>query len=236
MALLGVNIDHVATLRQNRFTPYPDPVKAAQICEKAGADGITVHLREDRRHIQESDCLKLKKTIKTKLNLEMSLADDIVAFALKLKPNDACIVPEKRRELTTEGGLDVFKYREKLSRIIPALQKNKTRVSLFIEPDIKTIELSKKLGADCVELHTGKYANLKGIKQKRELERIKKAVQFGNKIGLIVNAGHGLNYDNIKAIAKIKQIHEFNIGHSIISYSIFWGLFEAVRKMKNLVS
>ena len=166
----------------------------------------------------------------------MSLADDIVAFALKLKPNDACIVPEKRRELTTEGGLDVFKYREKLSRIIPALQKNKTRVSLFIEPDIKTIELSKKLGADCVELHTGKYANLKGIKQKRELERIKKAVQFGNKIGLIVNAGHGLNYDNIKAIAKIKQIHEFNIGHSIISYSIFWGLFEAVRKMKNLVS
>ncbi|MFH1958661.1 MAG: pyridoxine 5'-phosphate synthase [bacterium] len=232
---LGVNVDHSAALRQSRFTDYPDPVKAALLCEKAGADGITVHLREDRRHIQEKDCLLLKKKIKTKLNLEMALSPGIIAFAKKLRPHDVCIVPEKRAELTTEGGLNVEKHGRILFRVIPELQKKGITVSLFIEPDEKLIALSKKAGADCVELHTGRYAELTGKERQRQLQRIKIASKYARSQGLILNAGHGLNYENTGAIAKIKGMNELNIGHSIIARAIFTGIEKAVREMKALI-
>lgn len=232
---LGVNVDHVATLRQSRFTNYPDPLTAAILCEKAGADGITIHLREDRRHIQEKDCILIKKKIKTKLNLEMALTPGIIAFAKKLRPHDVCIVPEKRMELTTEGGLNVGKYKKILLKVIPELQKRGIKVSLFIEPDQKTVALSKKLGADCVELHTGKYAGLPGNRQKKELFHIRKVSEFVIKQGLVLNAGHGLNYENTRAVAKIKGMNELNIGHSIIARSIFTGIEKAVREMKALL-
>ncbi len=232
---LGVNVDHVASIRQSRFTDYPNPVDAALLCEKAGADGITIHLREDRRHIQEKDCLRLRKKIKTKLNLEMSLNPEIVEFAKRLKPDDVCIVPENRQELTTEGGLNVFKYRETLEKVIPQLKKKGIRVSLFIEPDTKAVILSKKLGADCVELHTGKFSDLTGKKRKAEFRRILKASKAAVKNGLILNAGHGLNYRNVSKIAKIDGMNELNIGHSIIARSIFVGIEKAVREMKKLL-
>ncbi|MEA2081435.1 MAG: pyridoxine 5'-phosphate synthase [Elusimicrobiota bacterium] len=235
MPSLGVNVDHVAAIRQSRFTVYPDPLKAALICEKAGACGITIHLREDRRHIQEKDCVRIKKNIKTKLNLEMALSPEITNFALKLKPDDVCIVPEKRQELTTEGGLDIFKNKKRLLQTIPLFKKRGIRVSLFIEPSEKTIALSKELGANAVELHTGAYANLRGSAQKKELFRIKKAAAFALKTGLLLNAGHGLDYENTPPIARIKGMNELNIGHSIIAYSVFAGLEKAVRDMKKLM-
>jgi len=235
MIKLGVNVDHTAALRQSRFTNYPDPVKAALLCEKAGADGITVHLREDRRHIQEKDCFLLKKKLKTKLNLEMALAPSIIAFAKKLRPHDVCIVPEKREELTTEGGLTVEKHKKTLAKVIPELQKKGITVSLFIEPDEKTIALSKKAGADCVELHTGRYANLTGKARERQLRRIKIVSKYARNQGLILNAGHGLNYDNTRPIAKIKGMNELNIGHSIIARAVFVGLEKAVMEMKDVI-
>ncbi len=235
MPALGVNVDHVAAIRQSRFTNYPDPLKAALICEKAGADSITIHLREDRRHIQEKDCVLIRKNIKTKLNLEMALSPKITDFALKLRPDDVCIVPEKRKELTTEGGLDVFKNKSRLKKIIPLFHKKGIRVSLFIEPSVKAVELSKELGADAVELHTGAYANVRGAARKKELLRIKKAASFALTKGLLLNAGHGLDYENTPPIARIKGMNELNIGHSIIAYSIFAGLEKAVRDMKKLL-
>ena len=235
MVKLGVNVDHTAALRQSRFTNYPDPVKAALLCEKAGADGITVHLREDRRHIQEKDCLLLRKKIKTKLNLELALSPEIINFAKRLRPDDVCIVPEKRKELTTEGGLNVFKNAKKLLKAIPELHKKGIRVSLFIEPDIKTVLFSKKLGAACVELHTGKYANAKGPSRRNELKRVKAAAKEALKLGLVLNAGHGLNYENTAAIAKIPGMNELNIGHSIIARAVFTGIGEAVGEMKKLL-
>ncbi len=235
MPALGVNVDHVAAIRQSRFTSYPDPLKAALICEKAGADGITIHLREDRRHIQEKDCILIRKNIKTKLNLEMALSPQITDFALKLRPDDICIVPEKRKELTTEGGLDVFKNKNILKRVIPLFNKKGIRVSLFIEPSEKAVALSKELGAGAVELHTGAYANFRGAARAKELLRIKKASAFALTKGLLLNAGHGLDYDNTRPIARIKGMNELNIGHSIIAYSIFEGLDKAVRDMKKLM-
>ncbi|MCD6412906.1 MAG: pyridoxine 5'-phosphate synthase [Elusimicrobia bacterium] len=235
MVKLGVNVDHVAAIRQSRFTEYPDPVKAALLCEKAGADGITVHLREDRRHIQEKDCFSLRKLIKTKLNLEMSLNPEIVEFAKRLKPDDVCIVPEKRKELTTEGGLDIFKYEKKLREAIPQLKKRGIRVSLFVEPNAETVVFAKKLGADCVELHTGKFSDLTGKKREAEFRLILAAAKEAAKNGLILNAGHGLNYENASRIAGIRGMNELNIGHSIIAYSIFVGIEKAVREMKKLL-
>ncbi|MCD6311328.1 MAG: pyridoxine 5'-phosphate synthase, partial [Elusimicrobia bacterium] len=229
------NVDHVAAIRQSRFTTYPDPLKAALICEKAGAAGITIHLREDRRHIQEKDCILIRQNIKTKLNLEMALSDEITDFALKLKPDDVCIVPEKRKELTTEGGLDIFKHQKRLLKTIALFNKKGIRVSLFIEPSIKAVTLSKELGAGAVELHTGAYANLRGASRKKELMRIKKASAFALTKGLLLNAGHGLDYENTTPIARIKGMNELNIGHSIIAYSIFTGLEKAVRDMKKLL-
>jgi len=235
MPALGVNVDHVAAIRQSRFTSYPDPLKAALICEKAGADGITIHLREDRRHIQEKDCILIRKNIKTKLNLEMALSPQITDFALKLGPDDVCIVPEKRKELTTEGGLDVFKNKNILKKVIPLFNKKGIRVSLFIEPSEKTISLSHELGAYAVELHTGAYANFRGGARTKELLRIKKASAYALTKGLLLNAGHGLDYENTPPIARIKGMNELNIGHSIIAYSIFEGLDKAVRDMKKLM-
>ncbi|PIU17974.1 MAG: pyridoxine 5'-phosphate synthase [Elusimicrobia bacterium CG08_land_8_20_14_0_20_44_26] len=235
MVKLGVNIDHIASIRQSRFTKYPDPVKAAASCEKGGADGITIHLREDRRHIQDADCILLRKKIKTKLNLEMSLNPGIISFAKKLRPDDVCIVPEKRKELTTEGGLNVFKYEKTLLKVIPALHKNGIRVSIFIEPNEKNIVLSKKLGADCVELHTGKYAVSRGEAKRKELLRIKSVSKKVLDLGLILNAGHGLHYGNTLKIAQIPGMNELNIGHSIIARAVFVGLEEAVREMKKLL-
>ncbi len=233
---LGVNIDHVATLREVRRANYPDPVHAAVLVELAGADGITVHLREDRRHINDRDVYLLKKTIKTKLNLEMSLSDEIIKIALDVKPDEICIVPENRLEITTEGGLDVIKNYEKLKEIIPEFHKNNIKVSIFIDPDLKQIEKAKETTADYIELHTGKYCEAKIEKEiYTELNKLREAASFAKKIGLGVNAGHGLNYFNVKPVASIDEIETFNIGHSIISYSVYIGLERAVKEMLSLI-
>lgn len=236
MVKLGVNIDHIATLRQARREGRPDPVTAALVCEKAGADGITAHLREDRRHIQDSDILILKKVLGTKLNLEMSLAPEIVKFALKVVPDDVCIVPEKRQELTTEGGLDAASKQKELARVIKKLKSKKICVSLFIDPDIEQVEASKACGADCVELHTGTYAACFGTKKAGfELKRLKDAGKRAVELGLILNAGHGLDYDNAKPLALIPGMNELNIGFSIIERAVYSGLDKAVREMKSLI-
>ncbi len=236
MARLCVNIDHIATLRQARGGNEPDPVAAAAIAEKAGAFGITVHLREDRRHIQDKDVILLKKTVKTKLNLEMSLTPEIVDFAVKIAPDEATIVPEKRRELTTEGGLDVIKNMARLKDAIARLKAKNVMVSLFIDAEPKQIKASKQAGADFVELHTGRYANAKNSAQEqKELKKIKAGVIFAVKIGLKVNAGHGLNYKNTKAVASIKGIEDLNTGHSIIARAVFTGLECAVKDMLKLL-
>jgi len=235
---LGVNIDHVATLREARREEYPNPLDIALLAEKAGADGITMHLREDRRHIKEKDVIEVKNNIKTKLNLEMSLSSSIVDFAYDIAPCDVCIVPENRQELTTEGGLDVLSQKEKIKKVIEKLKSKNICISLFIEPILNQVEMAKFLGADVVELHTGRYANnyYDAIQKKEELENIKKAVSFANNIGLLVNAGHGLNYKNISEIAMLHGINELNIGHSIISYSIYVGIEKAVIEMKRLIN
>lgn len=236
MPKLGVNIDHVATLRQARRGVLPDPVYAAYLCEKAGADSIVAHLREDRRHIQDKDILILRKNIRTKLNLEMSIAPEIVKIACKVKPYQATLVPEKRKELTTEGGLDVAANLKKVAAVIKKLEKKGIRVSLFIDPDQKQINASKSAGAKIIELHTGRYADAKTNQEKiKFFNQVKSAVSYAKSKKLTVNAGHGLDYANAKDVAAIKGIEELNIGYSIICKSLYVGLFKAVREMKELI-
>ncbi len=233
---LCINIDHIATLRNARGGTEPDPVAAAVICERAGADGIVVHLREDRRHIKDHDVITLRKTITTKLDLEMGASDEIVAIALKIVPDLITLVPEKRQELTTEGGLDVVSQKEKLKKVIAQFHAKKIPVSLFVDPVIAQIESSKEIGADMVELHTGEYAEATEQKEmQRLLKEIVSAAHYGKQIGLDVNAGHGLNYANVSNVAAIPHIDEMSIGHSIISRAAFVGLERAVKEMIALV-
>lgn len=236
MKKLGVNIDHVATLRQARKTFFPNPAHAAREAEKAGADGITLHLREDRRHIQDSDLPEVRKACRLPINLEMALNPGIVRIALKFRPEKVCLVPERRREVTTEGGLNLLANLQKLKKVIPELKKKKIEVSLFIDPDSEQIQCAAHLKADAVELHTGTYADSKGRARKRELMRIRQGARLAWSLGLKVNAGHGLDYKNVKPIAKIPQIEELNIGFSIISRAVFTGLPEAVKTMKSLIA
>jgi len=232
MPKLGINIDHVATVREARRDKYPDPVEAARTCEKAGAHSIVAHLREDRRHINDADVRVLRKIVHTRFNLEMSIDPAIVKIACRIKPDQATLVPEKRQEITTEGGLDVVKNFARIKHAVKALTARGIFVSLFIAPDKKQILKSKETGATCIELHTGCYANAKTKKTtSRELKRISRAVEFGNALGLVVNAGHGLNYTNTQAIARIKGIHELNIGHAIIARALFVGLPKAAQQM-----
>jgi len=237
MVKLGVNIDHIATLRQARKTGMPDLLTAAKICVQSGADSITVHLREDRRHIQDNDVIQLRNKLDIKLNLEMSIAQDIVKFALKIKPDEVCLVPEKRQELTTEGGLNAIKYSNRLKDVIKELQKAGIKVSLFIDPDRNQVMQSKLIGADMVELHTGCYAGAKSeFLRKKELNKLTAAAQQVVKSGLALNAGHGLDYSNVVQVAKISRMNTLNIGFSIIAKSVFIGLSESVRQMKILIN
>jgi pyridoxine 5-phosphate synthase len=236
--LLGVNIDHVATLRQARGTLYPDPVQAALIAEQAGADGITAHLREDRRHIQDRDMNRLKEMLHTRLNFEMAVTDEMVTMATKIKPYACCLVPEKRTELTTEGGLDVLGNIENMTNVCQRLRDAGIEVSLFIDPEISQIDAAVKAGAPVIELHTGAYADAassSSSRQNQELERIRKAAQYAYQSGLQVNAGHGLNFHNVEAICKIPEIVELNIGHAIIAQAVFSGLAQTVRDLKQLM-
>ncbi|MCS7163673.1 MAG: pyridoxine 5'-phosphate synthase [Thermodesulfovibrio sp.] len=235
MVILGVNVDHVATVRQARRTFEPDPVMAATLAILGGADGITVHLREDRRHIQDRDLRILREVVPCELNLEMAATEEMINIALNIKPDMVTIVPEKRQELTTEGGLNVFEVKESLKEVIKRIKDGGIPVSLFINPDRKDIECSKEIGADMVEIHTGYYSETKGEAQLRELERIKDAVAYSISLGLKTNAGHGLNYYNVKPIAAIKGLRGLYIGHSIISRAILVGIERAVREMKNLI-
>ncbi|EET81395.1 pyridoxine 5'-phosphate synthase [Acinetobacter radioresistens] len=232
-ALLGVNIDHVATLRQARGTVYPDPVNAALICEQAGAEGITLHLREDRRHIQDGDVRRMRPALKTRMNLEIAVTNEMVEFAKEIRPQHVCFVPEKRQELTTEGGLDVVTNFEKVKAATQALLQVGCDVSLFIDADLAQIDAAIACGAPTIEIHTGAYADAHNeAEQQAELERIIKGTEYAAGKGLVVNAGHGLNIDNVTPIAAIPQIHELNIGHSIIADSLFIGLAQAVQQMK----
>jgi pyridoxine 5-phosphate synthase len=232
---LGVNIDHVATLRQARRVRYPDPIHAALLAEEAGADSITLHLREDRRHIQDRDVTLMREALQTRMNLEMAVTDEMVRIALKVLPQDCCLVPESRQEVTTEGGLNVLGQSDRLSDAVKALGGAGIRVSLFIDPDPVQIEASQRAGAPVIELHTGAYADSTGAARAREFERLCAAAKFAARLGLIVNAGHGLNYHNVEPIAAIAEIVELNIGHSIIARSIVDGLAKAVRDMKELM-
>lgn len=237
MPLLGVNIDHVATVRQARRTYEPDPVHAAVLAELGGADGITVHLREDRRHIQDRDVRLLRHMIRVKLNLEMAVAPEIVAFAREIVPEQATLVPEKREEITTEGGLDIVGQKDRVAACIHQLRDKDIEVSLFIDPDAAQVEASAELGADAVELHTGAYADaLNPAQQAEELERIATAGRLAVEKGLTLNMGHGLTYRNVQPIAAIPGVHELNIGHSIISHAVMVGLERAVREMKTLIN
>lgn len=229
---LGVNIDHVATLRQARGTAYPAPADAVAIAETAGADSITVHLREDRRHIQDADIAAIARVMQTHMNLEMAVTDEMIGIAIQAQPSDVCLVPEKRAELTTEGGLDVQGQRQKISRACSTLAAAGIRVSLFIDPDPLQLDAAVAAGAPVVELHTGAYADATGDEQDAELQRIVDAAAYGHGKGLIVNAGHGLHYENVAAIARIKEIVELNIGHSIIARAVFDGMAIAVSDMK----
>ncbi|MBI5447855.1 MAG: pyridoxine 5'-phosphate synthase [Gammaproteobacteria bacterium] len=233
--LLGVNVDHVATLRQARGTAYPEPLLAALEAEMAGADSITVHLREDRRHIQDRDVLLLQEALQTRLNLEMGVTDEMIAFAQKIKPHSCCFVPEKREELTTEGGLDVISQEARVKQACETLRAQGIQVSLFIDPDIKQIEAAVRCQASWIELHTGEYANARFDAQAPWLQTIREAARFGVEAGLQVNAGHGLHYHNTQAIAAIPDIIELNIGHSIIAHAVLVGIKEAVREMKMLM-
>lgn len=235
MIKLGVNIDHVATLRQARMGIEPEPLIAAQIAEKAGVDGITIHLREDRRHIQDKDVYDIKKVISIPLNLEMACSDDIINIAREVLPNTCTIVPEKRQEITTEGGLDAAGQYNAVADTVARLQEKGIKVSLFIEPDKLQIDAAKKMGAEYIEIHTGLYANTEGDAQLQELNRIKEAAAYAHSLGLIVNAGHGLNYTNTQNITAVPYMHEFNIGHSIISKAVFTGLEEAVKEMIKII-
>ena len=236
--LLGVNIDHVATIRNARGETYPDPLKAALIASRSGADSVTIHLREDRRHIEDNDLKNLIKKLKIPLNLEMAPTTEMLKIAIQNKPKFICLVPEKREEITTEGGLCLTKNVNLLKKIIYSLKKKKIRVSLFIEPNISDVKKSKVLGADCVELHTGKFCNLLNNRKKLkpEFSRIKKAASFAKHIGLEVHAGHGLNYKSAKLISKIGSITELNIGHFIISESILLGLHQSIKNFRKILS
>jgi len=236
MIKLGVNVDHVATLRQLRKGKTPDPIEAAILCELAGCDSIVCHLREDRRHIQERDLFLLKEVIKTKLNLEMALSEDIIQIALKVKPHQITIVPEKREELTTEGGLDVKTNIKRIKEVIKLFKKENIKVSLFIEPDFEQIEYSKEAEVDFIEIHTGKYAECVLEEDLyKELNKIKKSTEYAISIGLKVNAGHGLDYKNVIPICQIKGIEELNIGYSIVGRSVFVGIYQAVKEMIELI-
>ena len=233
---LGVNIDHVATLRQARGTVYPDPIEAARIAEEAGADLITLHLREDRRHIVDHDIEILRGRVQTRMNLEMAATDEMVKIACRVRPDDVCLVPERRAELTTEGGLDVAGQKEILAQVTLSLQKAGIRVSMFVDPDTLQIEASRDVGADAIEIHTGAYAEALSVTEEdREFDRVVEAVTTGNKLALKVNAGHGLHYENVERIASIDGITELNIGHSIIARAVFLGLAGAVKEMKNRI-
>ena len=234
--LLGVNVDHVATLRQARGAHYPDPIQIALIAEKNGADSITVHLREDRRHIQDHDVERLISVVESRVNLEMAATQEMIDIACMLKPYDCCLVPEKREELTTEGGLDVYSQTQILSSHIGRLKKSGIRVSLFVDPDPKQIESSQLVGADAVEIHTGLYADSPNPSdQEYELTRIKECAMHADRIGLSVNAGHGLHYENTAEVAAIQEIKELNIGHSVISKAVDLGIAEAVQEMKSIM-
>ena len=234
---LGVNIDHVATLRQARGERYPDPVQAAFIAVSAGADGITIHLREDRRHIQERDVRLLKETLTVPMNLEMATDADVVTFAKTIRPEKCCLVPEKRAELTTEGGLDVIAQEKHLATVCKQLAECGIEVSLFIDPDAEQIKAAKRTGAPVIELHTGEYANARQpVNVKAELHRLQQAARLASDLGLIVNAGHGLHYQNVQSVAAIPELHELNIGHSIVAQAVMIGLETAVRDMKQLMT
>jgi len=234
---LAINIDHIATIRNARGGTEPDPVQGARICEKAGAVGIVCHLREDRRHIKDEDVRRLRKHIGTKLDLEMAATDEIIGIALDVKPDLVTLVPEKRQELTTEGGLDIVAQSKRLSDVIRSFHGKKIAVSLFVDPVRSQIEMSKELGADMIELHTGEYANAQSDREaKEQLARIQSMAKLGKSLGLIVNSGHGLDYSNVTAVAAIKEIHEVSIGHAIITRAIFVGLETAVKEMYRLVS
>lgn len=232
---LGVNIDHIATLREARKGENPDVVRAASEVISAGADGITVHLREDRRHIQDRDLFQLKESISVPLNLEMSVAEEIVQIACRLKPQKVCLVPEHRRELTTEGGLDVTSVKRRLAHVVGRLQDRGILVSLFIDPIPKQIEAAYDIDTDFIELHTGRYANRRGKNRLRELKRLREGAMLAHGFGLGVNAGHGLDYENVQPVARLPYLRELNIGHSIVARSVFAGLRNAVRQMRALI-
>lgn len=236
MIELGVNIDHVATLRQARHTAYPDPIQAALIAESAGADAITLHLREDRRHIQDRDVGILREKLATRMNLESAITDEMIAIALKIKPHDICLVPERREELTTEGGLDVIKYFDVIKRACHQLGEAGIRVSLFINADPLQIDAAARAGAPVIEIHTGAYADaLTPEAQQKQFDDVTSAVDAGINLGLKVNAGHGLHYENVQPIAAIREISELNIGHAIVARAIFVGFKQAVQEMKQLM-
>lgn len=233
---LGVNIDHVATLRQARGTSYPQPVDAAVLAESAGADSITVHLREDRRHIQDADLDAIKAVMRTHMNLEMAVTDEMLGIAARILPTDCCLVPERRQELTTEGGLDVARQVDRIAAACRRLSELGVRVSLFIDPDEQQLDAARAAGAPVVELHTGGYAGARSAEAAdREFTRLRAAAEYGQRIGLTIHAGHGLNYDNVARIAAIPEIVELNIGHAIVSRAVFDGLATAVREMKRLM-
>ncbi|WP_211442029.1 pyridoxine 5'-phosphate synthase [Collimonas humicola] len=233
---LGINIDHVATLRNARGTTYPDPLRAALLAEEAGADAITLHLREDRRHIRDADVEAIRPQLRTRMNLEAAVTQEMIDFSCKIKPQDSCLVPERRHELTTEGGLDVVKYFTQVQAAVRQLQGEGIRVSLFIDPEADQIQAAAEAGAPVIELHTGRYAEAHDdAEQRAELERVQRAVQEGVRRGLKVNAGHGLHYTNVQAIAAIADIAELNIGHAIVAHAVFVGWQAAVSEMKALM-
>ncbi len=234
--LLGVNIDHIATLRQARGTRYPDPVQAAMDAEEAGADGITLHMREDLRHIQARDVRLIKEVLQTRMNLELAVTHAMLDFAEEISPEHTCLVPEKREELTTEGGLDVLSHQKNVESAVQRMKAMGSEVSLFIDPDFAQIKASSEIGAPVIEIHTGCYADATTEKEQlHELQRIKNAAEYAASLGLIVNAGHGLHYHNVKPIAAIKELHELNIGHAIVARALFSGLKRAVRDMRQLM-
>ena len=235
---LGVNIDHVATVRNARGEIYPSPLRAALLAEKSGADSITVHLREDRRHIRDEDLINLKKKIKIPLNLEMSPTDEMRKVAIKFKPNYVCIVPEKRSEITTEGGLNLKRNSNLIKKIIKTLKRSKIRTSLFIEPNIKDIKIAKAIESDCIEIHTGRICNLHNKKKntKKEFKKIQRSVNFANNIGLEVHVGHGITFSSCKLLSKLTGIEEFNIGHFLIGESIFIGIKDCIEKFRKILS
>jgi len=236
MLKLGINIDHVATLRQARGTKYPSVVEAALRAEQAGADSITLHLREDRRHMQDEDIFAIRPLLQTKMNLELAATDEMIAIASRVKPQDVCIVPERREERTTEGGLNVKESYDHLHRATQTLTQQGSRVSLFIAPDLGDIDLAKKMGAPVIEIHTGRYADAENeVTKQKELKRVKEAAAHALSLGLIVNAGHGLHYHNVNLIAEIPGIEELNIGHAIVAHALFVGWDNAIREMKLLL-